>query len=485
MQPTPLLTPQGIDRLRKALRSAEYTGPAIDARLGPEARSALSRNDFRPTLRLLRNDPLDTLIKLYVCGQTVTVAEVERALPLQDVLEAELIEPVPGGLRAGVDLHPYEEWWLLADVPELLRPGQPLRADHVLGLGGAAKTLGLATPRLPVAHALDLGTGCGVQALHLSTHAQHVTGTDLSERALRFAATTAALNGLDWELLHGDLTEPVAGRRFDLVVSNPPFVIRPGSGSHTYRDSDRTADGICAELAGQADELLADGGYLQFLANWAHVKGEPWQERVVSWLAGTSVDGWVIQREVADPMEYVHLWLRDSGDQHDMARAGEWLDWFDEQQIEAVGFGLVTLRKRTGGGIPRVRIEDLRQQIEQPFGVQVVDWFARQDFLRTTDLLSARFTTAPDLRLSTESMLGAEGWAETRRVLTQTRGLHWSEEVDEATAALVASCSGHLPLADQISLLAMAHGLEEQTLTQAAVPVVAHLVERGYLEPVK
>ena len=65
--------------------------------------------------------------------------------------------------------------------------------------------------RRPVATALDLGTGCGVQALQLSTHADTVTATDLSERALRFAATTAAVNGLSWELLAGDLGGPRYG----------------------------------------------------------------------------------------------------------------------------------------------------------------------------------------------------------------------------------------------------------------------------------
>nr|WP_018352867.1 methyltransferase [Longispora albida] len=482
MQITPLLQPAGIDRLRAALSAANYTRQGVEDRLGHEAQDALSRNDFRPALRILGDEPLDVLIKLYVCGQTCDRDAVERALPVADCVEGGLLEPVPGGLRAGVDLHPYEDWWLIADAPELLRPGQPLRADHVLGVGGASNTLALATVRPKVATALDLGTGCGVQALHLSTHAQHVTGTDLSERALRFAATTAALNGMDWELLYGDMTKPVAGRRFDLVVSNPPFVIGPGEGSHIYRDSGRPADGICAELAGRADELLTEGGHLQFLANWAHVEGEPWQERVASWLAGTHVDGWVIQREVTDPVSYVQLWLRDSGDQFDAQRAAAWLDWFDEQRIEAVGFGMISLRKRSTGGFPRVRIEDLHQEIEQPFGARVLDWFDRQDFLRTTPLLGARFTAAPDLRLYSEAEAGPEGWETVRRTLAQTSGLHWTEAVDEATAALVASSTGDLTLADQLGLLAVAHGLDEEELAAAAVPVVANLVERGFLD---
>ena len=176
--------------------------------------------------------------------------------------------------------------------------------------------------RRPVGTALDLGTGCGVQALHLSTHARSVTATDLSERALRFAATTAALNGLDWELLRGDLVAPVAGRRFDLVVSNPPFVVGPGTTTHVYRDSGRVGDAICAELAAAAPGLLTEGGTMQFLANWVHVAGEDWEERVAGWFAGTGLDAWVIQREVADPMAYVDLWLADAGEAADPHAGG-------------------------------------------------------------------------------------------------------------------------------------------------------------------
>src|SRR5262249_10867861 len=155
------------------------------------------------------------------------------------------------------------------------RPG-PLRTDHVLGVGNAATTLAGATIRQTVRSALDIGTGCGVQALELSEQAASVTATDLSPRALRFAATTAVLNGLSWELLAGDLVAPVAGRRFDLVVSNPPFVTGPGTTRYTYRDSGRPGDGICAELAATAGDVLTEGGTMQFLANWVHVVGEDW-----------------------------------------------------------------------------------------------------------------------------------------------------------------------------------------------------------------
>lgn len=487
-----LLNADGIRRLREALTGAGYTAVGISARLGPEAAAALGRGDFRAASRLTTDgDPLGTLIRLFQCQRTEPREAVTAALaplPLADALAAGLVEEHGDGLRQGVDLEPYgDSWWVLADVPAAARPGRPLPADHVLGIGAASATLAGAVVRRPVGTALDLGTGCGVQALHLSTHATAVTATDLSPRALRFAATTAALNGLNWELLRGDLVAPVAGRRFDLVVSNPPFVVGPGVTTHTYRDSGRAGDAVCAELVSAAPDLLAEGGTMQFLANWALVAGEDWADRVAGWVAGTGLDAWIIQREVADPVGYVNLWLADAAEPADPGRTEAWLDWFDAHKVTGVGFGIVTLR-RGGHDDPVVRVEDLRQPVEPPLGAHVAAWFDRQDWLRIRDpraLLAARYRAADGLTLRQDATLGDGGWAVDRQVLALPDGLRWSEEVDPLVLALVAGCDGSVPLRDQVALLAVAHDAPEPDLAEVAVPLVAHLVERGMLTPVE
>jgi methylase of polypeptide subunit release factors len=486
-----LLSPTGVDQLREALFGAGYTSSGIADRLGPAATSGLARNDFRGALRATEDrDPLATLIRLFVCGQTEPEPAVRAALeplPLADALRAGLVERVGAGIRQGIDLEPYgDTWWVVSDVSSGARPGQPLAPDHVLGVGGATTTLVGATVRRPVGSALDLGTGSGVQALHLSEHARSVTATDVSDRSLRFAATTSALNGQRWELLRGDLVGPVAGRRFDLVVSNPPFVVGPGTTTHSYRDSGRVGDGVGAELAAAAPHLLTEGGTMQYLANWLHVAGEDWGERVAGWFAGTGLDAWVIQREVADPMAYVDLWLADASDAADPYRAAAWLDWFDAQKVEAVGFGVVNLR-RAGHTDPVLRIEDLRQAVQPPMGEQIAAWFDRQDWLRSRDdegLLGTRFRAVDGLRLRQEATRGDEGWAVDRQVLVQSHGLRWTEEVDPLVLALVGGANGQVPLREQLAVLALAHDVPPEDLADAAAPIIAHLVERGVLAPV-
>ncbi|MGI5244553.1 DUF7059 domain-containing protein [Dactylosporangium sp. CA-139066] len=482
-----LLEPAALQQLREALASAQYTSEGIRNHLGEDAAAAAARNDFRAALRVTEDSGgrLATLIRLFVCGQTEPVERVAAALaPLPLESAAALVEPDGDGLRAAIELEPYGDWWVVADLSAGMRPGRPLPGDHVLGIGGASTTLAAAALRRPVATALDLGTGCGVQALHLSTHAQRVTATDVLPRALRFAATTAALNGLDWELLRGDMAAPVAGRRFDLVVSNPPFVAGPGTTAHTYRDSGRPGDAVCAELVAAAPGLLADGGHMQFLANWLHVAGEDWRDRVNDWLAGTGLDAWVIQREVSDPLAYVNLWLADASEDpaHQPALAAAWLDWFDAQKVDAVGFGLITLRA-AGHDDPTVRIEDLRQGVDGDLGPLIGDWFDRQDFLRRADLLASRLTAAPGLRLRQEAGLGAEGWEVERQLLVLPDGLRWVEEVDPVALALIGACDGSVTLQAQVDLLAAAHGVPPEVLADVAVPLVSHLIERGILLP--
>src|SRR5262245_13874332 len=106
-----LLPADGIARLRDALARAGYTSSGIAAHIGPEATAAAKRNDLRGALAAsAAGTPIDTLIRLYVCGQVepdTAVAAAFAPLPLDEALRAGLVERTPDGLRAGLDLEPY------------------------------------------------------------------------------------------------------------------------------------------------------------------------------------------------------------------------------------------------------------------------------------------------------------------------------------------------------------------------------------------
>jgi len=82
------------------------------------------------------------------------------------------------------------------------------------------------TRTTPPVHVLDLGTGSGAIALavqHQRPHAQ-VTAVDASDKALDMARRNAQQLGLPVRFLLGNWLTPVAGQRFDLIVSNPPYI---------------------------------------------------------------------------------------------------------------------------------------------------------------------------------------------------------------------------------------------------------------------
>ncbi|MDN5820471.1 MAG: methyltransferase, partial [Brachybacterium sp.] len=280
----PRVLPEEIAALRADLEAASYLTATIEQLLGPVAADALRRMNPVPAHRVLavRDEPAAVLLSLFTLGAVVPRSRIEAALPSLGVDGATrlgLVELVPMAeadaetpVRALLDLAPYSasddagqiDWWIASDLSELAT-GRPLGPEHVLGVGGASHTLARITPRAPVETVLDLGCGGGIQALHASRHAEHVVATDLSERALAVAAFNAALNGIEIELRQGSLLEPVAGESFDLIISNPPFVITPRQAGEetttwTYRDGGRAGDTLLAALVRALPSHLAPGG---------------------------------------------------------------------------------------------------------------------------------------------------------------------------------------------------------------------------------
>lgn len=481
MTTQPLIAPAAVTALRDVLTSHGYTREGIVTRVGIEAAQGLNRYDPTLTLQLLGDDdPLAVLIQLFMCGRAVPLGSVDPAV-------VPLIESAGEGVvRACVHLHPYEKWWAISDFPRFPRPDpQDRRADAVAPIGLDATLLRRAMLTHRVDSALDLGTGGGVQALHLSEQAERVTATDLSPRAARFAATTAALNGLDWEILQGDMAQPVAGRRFDLVVSNPPYAVGPGTVHSVHRDSGRPGDALCAELAGAADELLTEGGHLQFRANWVHRAGEDWRERVAEWIPqGAGLDAWIVQRTVSGVVPYVDHWLEFAGGEEALGQREAWLRWFEAQKVEAVGVGTVVVR-RSGDRKSTVRVEELSPEAGELTGAQVAGWFARRDWLRAHDPMAARYVPGQGLTLWQQAdQRGGTGWELTQQVLkVPGDGLNWSERISPLAVALLGGAGRDATLGEQLTRIAEVEGAEPDRLAESALAEVTRLVERGALVP--
>ncbi|MCX4995077.1 class I SAM-dependent methyltransferase [Streptomyces longwoodensis] len=500
LSPLPSADHEVAARLREALLAASFTADGLLDLLGAPAYAALARSETVPALRATRGDtPLETLVRLFLLQQPVPYARVEGVLPVHACVAGGWLTRVGdagGDLAATVDVRPYggpdgEDWFIVSDLGCAVGGAGGIGSRDegvVLGVGGASTTLAGITVRTPVASALDLGTGSGIQALHASRHATRVTATDLNPRALHITALTLALSGAPAaDLREGSLFEPVRDdESYDLIVSNPPFVISPGA-RLTYRDGGMGGDDLCRSLVQGAGERLNEGGFAQFLANWQHVEGEDWQDRIRSWVP-RGCDAWIVQREVQDVTQYAELWLRDAGDHRGdpaeyQARYDAWLDEFEARKVKAVGFGWITLR-RTSAAEPVITAEEWPHPVEQPLGDTVRAHFERLDYLRGHDdaaLLAGHFRLAGEIVQEQVGLPGAEDPEHV--VLRQHRGMRRATKVDTVGAGFAGVCDGTLSAGRILDAIAQLVGEDPVLLRDRTPAQIRLLVEQGFLEP--
>ena len=546
--PPPAATPEQAASLRADLADSGWGVEAVAALLGEVADAALRREIRLPALRAVRAalaagpvpSPVAVLTALFMLGESVPATALDAALPRTTAAGAAAIglvgEPDGAGyVRALVDLRPHEavddagevRWWVASDLGELVT-GRALAPDHILGVGGAGLTLAGLTPRTPVRTALDLGCGCGIQTLYLLRHAEHVVATDISARALAFTAFNAALAGVSvtgapgtpsaldvapgsgaasapdtasgvgrLELLRGSLLEPVAGRRFDLIASNPPFVLTPpavreaGLPLMEYRDA---GGPILPGLVAGLGEHLEPGASAVMLGNWEHRGADSWRDVVAAWLP-EGLDAWILEREFQDPVEYATMWLRDGGltperDPEAFDAALEaWIDDFDARDVRGVGFGYLIVHCPRRPREPWRLLEEVTTSGQGVLGPHVAEVLEVRERLAGLDD-EAVADLCPLLASDvTEERHLIPGAAEpTVILLRQGGGLGRTLQASTAVAALAGVADGELSVgqvASAVAVLSELNAADAAALRAEMVEAARHLLTTGFLLPGK
>ena len=494
--------------LAEAFRRHGYTVAGIEDALGPAAVEALGRSDAAYVRRSARDaGAVGALLRLFVLGDALPRSEVESLLPgvaVDDGVRAGLWECADGAVRALVDLRPVDighgTRWIFSDIDGSM-VHTVTRPDHVLGVGQATLSLLRITPSSSAGSVLDLGTGSGVQLVHALDSGAAGTGTDITPRCLELAEATLAINSLSGELLRGPWFEPVAGRLFDRIVANPPFVVGPPETGHSYRESGLSLDGASRTVVSEAPGFLAEGGTAVMLASWVEREEVDWRTHVASWIPAEGVDAWVLRRDTSDPGLYVWTWLTDEGmdprDESMWRAADRWLDHFRDEGVAGIGFGYVYLRRIDGPS--SVLCEDLAHPFDAGLGDEAEAYFERTAWLRDAAeqlggedvaLDSTVFTVSPDVRLHVSESLAptdAEGDpAGTGTVVVErVTGARWRHEIDQFTATVLRGArTGALPLEDLVILAAAATGADPDDLAGPVRRVVADLFLHGVLVPV-
>ena len=131
----------------------------------------------------------------------------------------------------------------------------------------------------PGARVLDIGTGSGAIAVSLAKLGRQaqVTAVDVSDRALEIARRNAERNGADVEFVKSDCFSALKGRKYDMIVSNPPYISEDemrGLMPEVTREPELAlfggADGLdfYRRISREAPEYLNEGGCLLFEIGW-------------------------------------------------------------------------------------------------------------------------------------------------------------------------------------------------------------------------
>lgn len=418
LPPAPKLDSNLITRFRADLLASGWDHKFEDA-LPKDLRSALEGGDSLPVTVFFEGLPEDEadaateLSWLFTLAEVSSPKQVNKAFPtlgVEGAVDLGVIVPVSGGdgFRAALDVTPVDlcgPAWVVSDLSPA-QTGAPSHPKQVLGVTGATRTLSalVPDPRDPAdefgeaggaARALDLGCGSGLLALQMARRGAQVTATDISGRACQFTRFNALLNEVEVEVVQGSLFEPVEDRTFDLIVSNPPFVLDPrsevirseavesgtgaagatyaGMGRLTYRDAGMGGTLMAKVLAGVAIHLAA-GGQAVVLGNWMAPDPSEWGEQPVSWLedatsarraergVGFQLDAYVVQRDLVDASQYAKWWLRDELGPFPKKRAWEtgyraWLEGFATIGVPYVGLGFIALALNEGEGGATLQVD--------------------------------------------------------------------------------------------------------------------------------
>jgi hypothetical protein len=287
--------------------------------------------------------------------------------------------------------------------------------------------------------------------------------TDLNPRAVSFGKFSALLNGVEnIECLHGDGFAPVKGRKFDLIVSNPPFFISP-AGRYLFCDNPMDLDQLCRRFVREAPNYLNEGGYFQLLCEWAEVQGQPWQERVTEWLEGIA--------ETAASPEY------------DAETYASYMAYYRERKVEAIHDGIIAMRRRSGNNW--ILIEEVTETPKDPFGESVLMTFGARDFLAAhgsdEQMLAVKPRLSPHTRLEQFFQPGDGQWQPTTLTLRMVKGFPFFVGLQAPVAGFLSACNGERTVGELIQGFARQVDAPMEQVQAECMGIIRRLMERGFL----
>ncbi|HEV2034741.1 MAG TPA: class I SAM-dependent methyltransferase [Candidatus Dormibacteraeota bacterium] len=478
---------QSAERFREALTQAGYNETEIPKLVGSQ--TDLTWTAPHPYLLLRRitgQGVLQDLIRLYLCGARLTREGAAAALgefSLEQAVQAGFLALDGDRVRSPLRIVPWDGLLFAFD-------GDRRGADVVTGVNPAAKRLACLTVRPKGDFALDLGTGCGIQALLAARHSRRVVGVDINPRALWFSDLNARLNGVvNFDIRNGSWFEPVPETDFDLIVANPPFVVSPDS-EFLFRDSGLPGDSVCRDVIGRIPGHLAEGGYACVLCSWVQAEEKDWWSRPAAWAQELGCDVLIIRYVTEPVLDYAVMWNQElhAGDPGAyQAVIDRWLAYYHSAQIEAISTGVVVLRRRSTPPGNWVLGLDGVTVATGPSGDHLLRLFAAQDYLRSLPgeaaVLEEVLTLAEGHVLDQRLTFRDGGYVVQPSRMRMPQGIGLEGQVEPNLVQVLLQCDGQRRLGELVGEAAATLGTNEAELRISCLRTFRQLIELGFVVP--
>ncbi len=494
--PIRLGAPGLFSTLRTGLQRAGYDAAGIGARLGIDSIYAFrSVSDGRAPQDPAR-DALSLLIHVFLDGQVVGRALVDRMLepPVVQALDAlGLLRDAPTGGReclATVLLYPTESLLIVSD-----RDYDPTSADPdhtVLTSDSVYPAITTNTgdflsflPDTPCEQLLDLCSGTGIAALVQAPRSGHAWAVDITERSTVYARFNAALNGIgNVTALQGDLYDAVSGRTFDRIVAHPPYVPALRQ-EYIYRDAGADGEQVTRRIVEGLPAHLAEGGTFHCVCMATDRRGAPLQERLRTMLGASAPEFDVAVATTATFTPAEHYALEMAQGRISPQDCGAHLEAMADLEVERLVVAAFVIRRH---GEQRPGITARRRRGTVTAGREALDWLLRWEAAaaRPADLdarlVEARPRLAPGVRLHLVSRADGGAWKPEEFAIATDAPFPYTLQADGNVAQFLARCDGRRSVREHLERLVREGAVPEGTTARQFAAMVRPLIGAGFIE---
>lgn len=492
-EPFRTATPEQFARVRELLVRSGFEEAPICARAEIESIYDLPRVEDRMALKDI-TDAQTLFVRLFMDGDAVSWQTVRSLLSEGDVdtlVALGLLHDAPAGqgdCLTTVALYPIEEVFVASDRRHGFdSTAEAPPADLVFSpMTRETHRFLRLMPRESCDHLLDVGAGTGVAGLIAAAQfARRVTLVDIAGRSVRFALFNVALNGLaNVRVLQGDVYTPVAGERFDVIISHPPYVPALET-EFVFRDAGEDGEQVTRKIIEGLADHLEPGGQAYCECMLTERDDVALEDRVRGMLreASDEFDVVIAQGRTVNPLYFLA----------DQARAGyttferlsRWNEVLERLHIESLVFVSLLLQRRANARAvitTRRALSPLTTAADMQWVMRWMVGTASWDASDARRLLSSRPRTLPRTELRSRSTLTEGQWAVEECLLVTLAPFAVEAACPNWYATLLQFCDGRMTVREHLQYLRDTRAVPDTAPEDLFASMIKQLVDAGLIE---